>query len=149
MVTWGRYSSALERFTAEFPGTVERRFFGFLADDGLSPSTVVYTCRPSPWAMYQVSVTRLLTYFGSPQDLLEAALEDFACSITGGTLVNSHADAFKGFPALRFLLKIGDTFDLMGTALLKDRTLYFLTLMHARGTEQEFERFCELFQIEP
>lgn len=148
-MAWELYASELERITAEFPGTVERRFFGAFPDDGISPATVVYTCKLSQLVTYQVGVTRVLTYFGLAEDFIRTAFENFAGGITEGALIESSRAMFKGLPALRFLMQVGQILDLRGIATLKGRTLYFLTLMHLRGTEQEFERFCAAFQIDP
>jgi hypothetical protein len=149
-LSWRRLSSSQEHFTAIFPGKAERQFFGFFPDDGRFPGTIVYSRRLSRlFLYYEVRVTRVPGYSGSPRDFLEDALGELVASINEGVLADSNAATFKGLPALRFRLTVGLRLEATGLAALDGNSLYVLSVLHPPGAEHEFERFCGGFEIQP
>jgi hypothetical protein len=103
---WKAYTSQKEKFSAVFPGEVNRQFFGFLEDDGESPGFVVYSSKSRAGVTYDVRVTRVMEYHGSPAQFLKTALAEMAGSMGDCAIVRQRNELFRGRPAIAFEAKI-------------------------------------------
>src|SRR5713226_5570175 len=76
-----------------FPGAVERRFQSLMGqDDGKSPGTAVYVCKRGSFLstlIYQVGVTRVMEYFGPPEEFLQTAVREMMVSLNDAQLLSA------------------------------------------------------------
>ncbi|HEX7409476.1 MAG TPA: hypothetical protein VF515_17750 [Candidatus Binatia bacterium] len=149
---WRPHKSATEKFSAMFPGEVNRRFsggFGGSADDGQSPGTAVYSCEV-PGALYQVSVTRVRQYFGSAEEFLQTVLDEMAQGLIDGILIQNQKAPFEGCPATSFEMRFlkGHSLSILGVAALYRNTVYVVSTAFPVDTINHFARFRDGFAID-
>src|SRR5712692_288488 len=108
---WKSYTSEKEGFRVLFPaGVVERRFQSLIGqDDGKSPGSAVYILNSGSFLstlIYQVAVTRVMKYFGSPEEFLETAVLEMMQSLERAELLSEKFITFKHYPAVDYHIEI-------------------------------------------
>jgi hypothetical protein len=148
---WKTCTSDKERFSAAFPGNVERQFQSLIGvDDGESPGTVLYSCDRSTLlskCVYRVAVTRVLEYFGSPEDFLQTAVDEMMSTLVNANLMSQQLTSFENYPAIQFQVEIKGFYKFDGILVLVSNTLYNVAVFFSPSKAHAHKKFIDSFHI--
>ncbi len=147
---WESYTSDKEGFRVLFPGVVERRFQSFIGgDDGQSPGSAVYVCNRSSFLsklIYQVGVTRVMGYYGLPEDFLQTAVGEMMASLKRAELLSVQFITFRDYPAVEYRVNV-KSYGFDGIMVLKSNTIYNLSVLHNITKPNSYRKFVDSFEI--
>ncbi len=148
---WRSYTSDKEGFRVLFPGVVERRFQSLMGqDDGKSPGTAVYVCNRGSFLstlIYQVGVTRVMEYFGPPEEFLQTAVREMMVSLNDAQLLSAQFITFKNYPAVEYQVEIKGHFKIDGIVVLISNTIYNLSVLYSPKRANSYREFVDSFEI--
>jgi hypothetical protein len=141
----------VEHFRALFPGVVERRFRSLLGrDDGKSPGSAVYVCNRSSFLkklIYQIGVTRVMEYSGSPEEFLQTAVGEMMVSLNDAQLRSAQFITFKNYPAVEYQVEMKGHYRFDGIMALVSNTIYHLSVLYSPNRANSYREFVDSFEI--
>jgi hypothetical protein len=148
---WQSYTSDKEGFRLMFPGAVKRRFQSLMGqDDGKSPGTAVYVCSRGSFLstlIYQIGVTRVMEYFGPPEEFLETAVREMIVSLNDAQLLSAQFITFKNYPAIEYRVEIKRHFKVDGIVVLVSNSIYNLSVLYSPKRANSYREFVDSFEI--
>ena len=101
--------------------------------------------------MYMVSITKIQEYAGAPVDFLHSALDMFQNDIDDSRIAQVKTRKFNSYPALEFILSVGEQRNGRGIFFLKENKLFNITAIlynDSADSSDRISKFIDSFGLD-
>ncbi len=150
MEDWVTCISLEDNFKIEFPSRYSQEHMTYFPNSNPRRGTWIYKTSLIDFRQFLISVTHLETYFGSEEDILNAALDMLISDARAKVLGRKNSTKIAGLTSIEYKLQklTHETpVEIKGIVTISGNIVYVLSMISPENEQKDYNSFINSFRI--